>query len=109
MSSSKIKGQGHQGQKTRSALTTSPASSTEWNALAANNVTQAADATIPSSPRGVFAGSRAMGRVGYRCALPRISSFMQLHSVIDQHLKHPVLHSDVFIVIQPTNYVGPYR
>jgi len=74
MSRSKVKGQGQQGQKTRCALTTPPPLSTEWNALATNNVTHAADATIPSLPRGDFAGLRAMGLAGYRWALPRISS-----------------------------------
>ena len=39
MSRSKVKGKGHQGQKTRCALPSPPAA-TEWNTLAANNVTQ---------------------------------------------------------------------
>jgi len=60
------------GTKTRGALTT-PQASTEWNALAANKVTQAADATIPSLRMGDFAGLRALGLAGYRWALPRIS------------------------------------
>jgi len=48
--------------------------STEWNALVADNVAQAADTTIRSLQRGVFAGMRALGLAGYRWALPRISS-----------------------------------
>ena len=54
--------------------------STEWNALAANNVTHAADATIPSLPRGDFASLRALGLAGYRWALPRISSSFRNNS-----------------------------
>jgi len=52
MSRLKVKGQGHQGQKTRCALNT-PAVWTEWNALVADNVAQAAGATIRSLQRGV--------------------------------------------------------
>ena len=37
MSGPKVKGQGHQGQKTRYALPSHPAA-TEWNSLAANSV-----------------------------------------------------------------------
>ena len=50
MSRSKVKGQGHQGQKTRCALRTvnTPEMWTEWNALVADNVAQAADATSRS-------------------------------------------------------------
>ena len=44
---------------------------TEWNALVADNVAQAAGATIRSLQRG--AGMRALGLAGYRWALPRIS------------------------------------
>jgi len=51
-----------------------PAAWTEWNALVADNVAQAADATIQSLQRGVFAVMRALGLAGYRWALPRISS-----------------------------------
>jgi len=46
---------------------------TEWNALVADNVAQAVDATIGSLQRGVFAGTRALVLAGYRWALPRIS------------------------------------
>jgi len=38
---------------------------------------RAADATIRSLQRGVFARMRALGLAGYRCALPRISSYRQ--------------------------------
>jgi len=55
----------------------SPAS-TEWNALAANNATQAADATIPSLPRGDISGLRALSLASYRWALPRSSRFSYL-------------------------------
>jgi len=34
--------------------------------LAAKKITQAADATIPSLPRGDFADLRVLGLVGYR-------------------------------------------
>jgi len=50
---------------------------TEWNAVVADNVVQAANATSPSLVRGVFAGLRivrAVGLAGYRWALPRIYS-----------------------------------
>ena len=47
---------------------------TEWNALVADNVAQAAGATIRSLQRVVFAGMRALCLAGYRWALPRISS-----------------------------------
>jgi len=53
---------------------------TEWNALVADNVRQAADATIPSLPRGDFASLRALGLAGYRWALPRISSSFRNNS-----------------------------
>ena len=43
-----------------------PAVWTEWNTLFADNVEQAADATIRSLQRGVFAGMRALGLEGYR-------------------------------------------
>jgi len=49
---------------------------TEWNTLVADNVAQAAGATIPSLQRGVFAGMRALGLAGYRWALPRIYTFI---------------------------------
>jgi len=75
MSWNVIKGQGHQGQKTRCALTTyTPAVWMEWNALVADNVAQAADATIRSLQRGVFAVMCALGLAAYRWALPRTSS-----------------------------------
>jgi len=49
-----------------------PAVWTEWNALVAENVAQAADATIRGD---VFAEMRALGLAGYCSVLPRISSF----------------------------------
>jgi len=73
MSRSKGKGQGNKGQK-RAVQSQHPAVWTEWNALVADNVAHAADATIRSLQRGVFAGMRALGLAGYRWALPRISS-----------------------------------
>jgi len=50
---------------------------TEWNALVADNIAQAADATIRSLRGGDrdFASLRALELAGYRWALPRISSF----------------------------------
>jgi len=69
----KVKGQCHQGQKTPVHSNT-PGVWTEWKASVADNVAQAADATIRSLQRGVFAGMRALSLVGYRWALPRISS-----------------------------------
>jgi len=55
MSRSKVKGQGQQGgTKTPCALTTPPPT-TEWNALAANNVTHSL-----TLPRDDFAGLRAL-------------------------------------------------
>ena len=71
-----------QGQRSRSpgtknALCThyvTPAVWTEWNAFVAHNFAQAADATIRSLQRGVFAAMRALGLAGYRWALSRISS-----------------------------------
>ena len=74
MSRSKVKGQGHQEQKNALCTQNTPALWTEWNALVADNVAQAADATIRSPQRGVFAGMRALDLAGYRWALPRISS-----------------------------------
>jgi len=73
MSRSKVKGQGHQGQN---ALWThnTPAVWTEWNAVVADNVEQAADATTRWLQRGVFARMPALGLAGYRWALSRISS-----------------------------------
>jgi len=61
----KVKGQGHQGQK-RAVHSQHPALWTEWNALVADNVAQAADAATRSLQRGVFAGMRALGLAGYR-------------------------------------------
>jgi len=52
-----------------------PALWTELNALVADNVAQAAGATIWWLQRGIFAGMRAIGLAGYRWALPPISSF----------------------------------
>ena len=49
---------------------------TEWNALVADNVAQAADATIRSLQRGDISGLRVLGLAAYRLALPRISSFI---------------------------------
>jgi len=72
-----------QGQKSKVSITrdknalctlNTPAVWTEWDALVADNVAQAADATIRSLQRGVFARMRALGLAGYRWALPRISS-----------------------------------
>jgi len=67
-----VKGQGHQGQKNALCTHNTPAVLTEWNALVADNVAQAAGAPIRSLQRGVFAGMRALGLAGYRWALPRI-------------------------------------
>jgi len=48
---------------------------TEWNALVADNVAQAADATIRSLQRGDISGLRELGLAGHRLAVRRISSF----------------------------------
>jgi len=45
---------------------------TEWNTLVADDTTQAADATIRSLQKGVFARTRALGQAGYCWALSRI-------------------------------------
>ena len=76
MSRSKIKSQGHQEKKTPLCTQNTPAAWTEWNALVADNVEQAAEATIRSLRGGDrdFADLRALGLAGYRWALPRISS-----------------------------------
>ena len=74
----KVKSQWSRSTRTKNAYSQHPPASTEWNALAANNVTPAADATITSLSRGDFAGLRALGLAGYRCrALPGISSCAQ--------------------------------
>jgi len=73
MSRSKVKDQGPQVQNAPGTHNI-PALWTERNAIVKNNVAQAADATIRSLQRGVFAGMRARGLAGYRWALPRISS-----------------------------------
>jgi len=74
-----------QGQKSKVKVTrdknalcthNTPAVWTKWNALIVNVVTLAADATIRSLQRGVFAGMRALGLAGYRWALPRIYRFI---------------------------------
>jgi len=65
--------QGHQGKNALTTLNT-PAVWTEWNALVADNVAHAADATILSLQSGVFACMRVLGLAGCRWALPRISS-----------------------------------
>ena len=72
----KVKGQKSRSPGTKNALCTHNTSAvwTEWNALVADNVAQAAGATIRSLQRGVFAGMRVLGLAGYRWALPRISS-----------------------------------
>ena len=51
-----------------------PAVWTELNALVADNVAQAAGATIRSLQRGVFTGMPELGLAGCRWDLPRISS-----------------------------------
>jgi len=53
-------------------------------ALAADNVAQAAGVTIRSLLRGVFAGMRALGLADYRWALPRISSRINILSLNSQ-------------------------
>ena len=64
------------GTKTRSALKTPPPYGRNGTpSLQITNVTLAADATIRSLQRGVFAGMRALCLAGYRWALPRISSY----------------------------------
>ena len=50
-----------------------PGTRTEWNALVAHNVAQAAGTTIRSLQRDIFAGMRALALTGYRWALPRVS------------------------------------
>jgi len=64
------------GQKNPLCTQNTPAVWTEWNALVADNVEQAAEATIRSLRGGDrdFADLRALGLAGYRWALPRISS-----------------------------------
>jgi len=69
----KVKGQRSRSPGTKNALCTPniPAVLTELNAVVADNVAQAANATSPSLVRGVFAGLlivRAMGLSGYRWA-----------------------------------------
>lgn len=66
----------YHGHQDKNALTTrnTPEVWTEWNALVADNVAHAADATIPSLQSGVFACMRAQALAGCRWALPRISS-----------------------------------
>jgi len=58
--------------------TDTPAVWTEWSGVVADNVAEAADATIRSLRIGDrdFAGLRALGLAAYRWALPRISSFV---------------------------------
>jgi len=72
----KVKSQKVKVIRNKNALCThkTPALSTERNALVADNVAQAVDATIRSLQRGVIAGMRAPGLAGYRWALLRISS-----------------------------------
>ena len=74
----KVKGQRLRSPGTKNALYThnTLAVWTEWNALVADNVAQAAGAAIRSLQRGVFDGMRALGLAGYRWALPRISSYI---------------------------------
>jgi len=74
MSRSKVKGQCYQGQKNALCTHNIPAVWTEWNTLVADNVAQAADATIRSLQRGIFAGLRAQGLTGY-CWLCHITHF----------------------------------
>jgi len=103
----------YQGQKSKVNVTrdknalcshnVTPAVCTEWNALVADNVAQAADATIRSLQRGVFVGMRALGLAGYRWALPRISSISNAKlAVTFQNLFHGIfritfLHSQNFV------------
>jgi len=75
----KVKGQKSRSPGTKNALCipNTHAVLTEWNAVVADNVAQAANATSPSLVRGVFAGlriARAVGLAGYRWALSGISS-----------------------------------
>jgi len=62
------------GQRSTSPGTKKRAVWTEWTALVADNVAQAASATSRSLRRGVFAGMRELGLADYRWALARISS-----------------------------------
>jgi len=79
----KVKGQRSRSPGTKNALCThdTPAVWTEWNALDAHNVAQAAGAPIRSHQWGVFTGMRALGLAGYRWALPHISSFFYLSTL----------------------------
>jgi len=70
----KVKGQGHQGQKTVLCTDNTPAVWMEWNAVIADNIAQAADATIRSLQRGFFARMHALGLAVYRWAQPHICS-----------------------------------
>jgi len=72
----KVKSQMSRSPGTKNELFThnTPAVWTEWNALVADNVAQAADATIRSLQRGDISGLRALGLAGYRWALKRITS-----------------------------------
>jgi len=59
MSRSKVKGQGHQRQKNVLCTHNTPAVWTKWNGLVADNIAQAAGASILLLARGVFAGVRS--------------------------------------------------
>jgi len=53
MSESNVKGEGHQGRKiSHCTAIAPPPAAMEWNTLAANDVTAAADGTIPSLSGG---------------------------------------------------------
>jgi len=73
----KVKSQRSRSPGTKNTLCTHNTSTvwTEWNALIADNAAQAANAMSRLLQRGVFAAMRALGLVGYRWALPRISSY----------------------------------
>jgi len=69
-----------QGQKSKVKVTrdkkNTPAVWTEWNPLVADNVVQAADATIRSLQRDVFAGMRALGLSEWRATAGLCHAFI---------------------------------
>ena len=70
--------------KKRAMHSQHPAVWTECNAVVADNVAQAADATIRSLQRSVFAGMLALDLASYCWALPRISSYFIFTIVISE-------------------------
>jgi len=77
----------------RVRLTTHPAVWTKWNGVVADNVANAAGASILSLVRGVFAGMRSACGVRWAWRLPRISGVAIATQPVHRLQIRPIVHN----------------